>query len=277
LVGKSGSGKTSLIKTAFNALRELGHMIDTCSIYINSFTNNELFGVGDSSAKLNSLNREGLVSSTLKNFDKNSSFNFIHFVGESSAKNLFFYESLFNDDPIFLNQNNEKRLEDLHKLKLIWETDDLSNLSPAIISTSNLVYLSSSLTIWQHPIESLFQNASFLNGQSSNDSLYKKLKEELLNKLSAVKEELDLRPNSYKDVLPVEFESRVRLVISILKSLIKNNDDLTLKNVSPLVEYCVASGVSASMTLESRDLFDQWFKSAMKCYPNDKLVFGKTI
>jgi ABC-type lipoprotein export system ATPase subunit len=44
LIGKSGSGKTSLLKTATTAIAELGHFINMQSVFINSYTNEELFG-----------------------------------------------------------------------------------------------------------------------------------------------------------------------------------------------------------------------------------------
>ena len=44
LVGKSGSGKTSLLKTAISALSELGYYFDFQHVFINSYTNVELFG-----------------------------------------------------------------------------------------------------------------------------------------------------------------------------------------------------------------------------------------
>ena len=94
-------------------------------------------------------------------------------------------------------------------MKLIWETDDISNLSPAILSASNLVYLSSSLTSWEHLVEANFAN-------HTNDTNYSLLKEELLTKLALVRAEFNLKPN-YVDVLPVTFESKIRLVLSILK------------------------------------------------------------
>lgn len=93
------------------------------------------------------------------------------------------------------------------------KTDDISNLSPSVVSTSNVMYFSSSLTIWEHIIESVFQSYN-LDG----NSIYKKLKEELSNILTQVKAEFDLRqPLFYKDVLPVTFESKVRLALSIMR------------------------------------------------------------
>lgn len=118
LIGKSGCGKTSLLKTSIAALGELGHIIDSQHVYINSYTNDELFGQPHGKSN---LAKDGLISNTLRNFHKNSKINMLHIVGESSPDNFYFYESLFNNDFLFLNQNNEKTFNDLNKLKLIWE------------------------------------------------------------------------------------------------------------------------------------------------------------
>lgn len=187
----------------------MGLTNDIQHIYINNYSNNELFGQIESKT---SVTREGLIANTLRNYDANSHLNIMHLIGECSKDNLFFYESLFNNDKIFLNQNNEKTFNDLNKLKLIWETDDLSYLSPSILTCSNLIYLGSSLTTWEHQIESVFQ---FLNVENSKN--HKKLKELLIKKISLVKKEFDTRPNMYTDVLPVTFDSKVRLSLAILR------------------------------------------------------------
>ena len=44
LVGKSGHGKTTLLKSATDALLEMGLRVDKQQIYINSYTNEQLFG-----------------------------------------------------------------------------------------------------------------------------------------------------------------------------------------------------------------------------------------
>jgi hypothetical protein len=187
----------------------MGYTNDIQHIYINSYTNSELFGQIESKA---SVTREGLVANTLRNYDVNSHLNMMHLIGECSKNNLFFYESLFNNDGVFLNQNNEKTFNSLDQLKIIWETDDLSHLSPSILTSSNLIYLGSSLTTWEHLIESVFQQ---LNVENSKN--HKKLKELLVKKISMVKKEFDSKPSVYADVLPVTFDSKVRLALAILR------------------------------------------------------------
>ena len=88
----------------------------------------------------------------------------------------------------------------------------MSNLSPSILSTSNLIYLSDSLVIWEHVIESVFQSLTY--GSLNNIS---KLKKELLTKLQTIKNEFELNRKIYSDVLPVSFESKVRLVLSVIR------------------------------------------------------------
>ena len=187
----------------------MGYINDIQHVFINSYTNSELFGQAETKS---SMTREGLIANTLRNYDINSTFNLLHLVGECSPDYFFFYESLFNNDDFFLNQNNEKTFNNLEKLKIIWETCDLSNLSPSIISNSNVIYLSSSLTTWEHQIESVFQ---LFNVETSKN--HKRLKEMLVKKISIVKKEFDSKPNAYSDVLPVTFESKVRLVLSIMR------------------------------------------------------------
>lgn len=92
----------------------------------------------------------------------------------------------------------------------LFKTDDISNLSPAIISSSNLIYLSTSLTAWEHVVESIF-------AQFSSNEDYVELKQEFLKKLTLIKAEFTLKPLNYADVLPVTFESKIKLVLAILR------------------------------------------------------------
>jgi len=50
-----------------------------------------------------------------------------------------------------------------------------------------------------------------------SSSSYKKLKEEFVDKLALIKQELDSNANKYNDVVPVMFEPKVRLSLSILR------------------------------------------------------------
>lgn len=68
-----------MVKTAINALSELGYLVNMQQIYINCYTNNELFGQIDT--KTGTMH-EGLISNTLRSFNKNVQFNIINFVGE---------------------------------------------------------------------------------------------------------------------------------------------------------------------------------------------------
>lgn len=65
---------------------------------------------------------------------------------------------------------------------------------------------------WEHLIESTFQSMAY-----GSQSSLSKLKIELISQLRLVKSEIALNSNFYSDVLPVTFESKVRLVLSILK------------------------------------------------------------
>jgi hypothetical protein len=122
---------------------------------------------------------------------------------------MYLYESLFNNDLMFLNHNSEKTNLN-SSLRLIWETEDISNLSPAILSSSNLTYLSTSLTSWEHVVESVFI-------KNMNDSNFGQLKLEFMKKLAIIKTEFNLKPLNYADVIPVTFESKTKLILSIMR------------------------------------------------------------
>ena len=95
------------------------------------------------------------------------------------------------------------------------QTDDLAHISPAIIATSNLIYVEDSLISWRNIVETFFQ---FFDNENMNKN---KLKKELVLKLELIEKELYnnncKKSIIYVDLLPVSFESKIRLVLSILK------------------------------------------------------------
>ena len=88
----------------------------------------------------------------------------------------------------------------------------MANLSPSLIANSSIFFLNYSLTLWEHIAESTFQQLN-----KDGNAVYKGMKEELVKNLHLVKAELDSKLDMYKDMLPVSFESKVRLCLSILK------------------------------------------------------------
>jgi hypothetical protein len=141
-------------------------------------------------------------------------------------------------------------------------------LSPGIIATSNLIYLDHAVVTWEHFIISTFMTLN----NSDNRCHYKNLRAELVQKLKLVKAEFDSRPEVYQDVVTVTFDSKVRLVLSILKNILKNNNRLEESDITGITEYCVSSGVSAAMNLVSREAFDEFIKVAFITYPKEATV-----
>lgn len=54
--------------------------------------------------------------------------------------------------------------------------------------------------------------------------------------------------------------------------MIKNNDRWDEVDILGIVEYCIASGLSASMTIQSKELFNDWIISILEKYPNEGTV-----
>ena len=54
--------------------------------------------------------------------------------------------------------------------------------------------------------------------------------------------------------------------------MVRNKDRWEDRDLSSIAEYCVFSGVTASMSLEARETFNTWAKSVSKCYPREGTV-----
>jgi hypothetical protein len=261
LIGESGCGKSSLIKTALYGLRQLSYRIDIQHCHINAYTNSQLFGDQSNFS-------DGIISNTIKNFANDSHYNILHLIGEedagSSSELFTFYEALFSDESFFFNHNNYKKKYS-RPLKIIWESDNISKLSPAVISGSNIVYLDFSLVLWQHLIEVAFE--PFI--KNNRNEIFLKLKTQFIKLLETIKKEFDSNQFDYINIVPVTFESKVRLSLSILKNLMKINDRWSDEDIIPISEYCIVSGMSAAMCERSRELFNYWIISKLKSYPKE--------
>jgi hypothetical protein len=94
----------------------------------------------------------------------------------------------------------------------------MSNLSPSIVTLSNVIYLNGPLIKWNSIVETSFQN------YPENISLYKNLRNETVKILTIIQSEYLTNPNTYTTVLPVSFESKVKFMMSIMKvSIIHKN------------------------------------------------------
>jgi len=54
--------------------------------------------------------------------------------------------------------------------------------------------------------------------------------------------------------------------------MIKNNDNWSDVDSTAIADYCIANAISAAMTLESRELFNEFARTVLKSYPADGLV-----
>ena len=56
--------------------------------------------------------------------------------------------------------------------------------------------------------------------------------------------------------------------------MLKSNDETKWNedDITPIVEYCVTSGVSASLNQKSKELFNEWIKPVLKVYPKEGTV-----
>ena len=54
--------------------------------------------------------------------------------------------------------------------------------------------------------------------------------------------------------------------------MIKNNDRWDESDLSQIAEYCVTSGMSASMSQHGREIFNEWVKTILEKYPSDGTV-----
>ena len=87
----------------------------------------------------------------------------------------------------------------------------MSNLSPSIVTLSNVIYVNGPLVKWNSMVETCFQS------YPDNTSLYKNLRNETIKILIIIQSEYHSNPNKYTTVLPVTFESKVKFMMSIMK------------------------------------------------------------
>ena len=56
--------------------------------------------------------------------------------------------------------------------------------------------------------------------------------------------------------------------------MLKNNDRWEENDIKPIVEYCITSGITASMTQEGKEMFNSWALETFETYPKDGIVIS---
>jgi hypothetical protein len=54
--------------------------------------------------------------------------------------------------------------------------------------------------------------------------------------------------------------------------MLKNNNKWDETDINAIAEYCVSSGMSASMDLNSKKVFDEYLRSKFETYPTEGTV-----
>ncbi len=266
LLGNSSTGKTSSLKVAVNALQELKQQVNFKHLYINSMNLDDVFGTTSSTDTVLKLSKDGMLPNIIKDFQNKNKINILNIVGECTPQKAYLFESLFNDSLMFYGPNNEKITRDLLSFRLIWETDEISHLSPQLLTKSYIIYYTQPLMTTQSYFESNFQI-------DSDSPIISEIRKKSLEYIGAFEQELSANSKLFENAIPIGFLSQIQFMITVLISLIKNNQNLVEEDVLPIVEYSAVTGFTASLDEKSRLFFNEWWKSKSNVYPTDGTVF----
>lgn len=130
---------------------------------------------------------------------------------------------------------------------------------------SQIVFFENPLLSWKFFIGAAFKSFP-------DTLLHENLRETIERYLCVIEKFYIFNKEHLKDTIPVSFESKVRFMVTFLRSLIKNNDDWDENDINAIVEYSIVTTFSAAMKLSSKRYFNELWRENWRTYPRELSV-----
>ncbi|CAF0810777.1 unnamed protein product, partial [Didymodactylos carnosus] len=288
VVGKSEYGKSACIKTLSKAMNYINGKIHYHQIMIQLWSEKELFSSynndtglwhrGLLSCLLNSTRSTSLNQNQSKHEQHTNKLNsgetetlLIHMDG-IDVDNSNMMEHFFVENKLECPNGDRTRKE--YGTKLFWELEDISNLSPRILTSVILLHFDQSTVTWRDHILAAFSNSSSLS--LIDQDLLKNISQtciEYANRIytSQEYETIISSQNTNPDQLDISFESKIAMVVTLLKGFIKN-ERCSKIDVRSITEFCLLWTFVVNMDQSCRPEFDNWWRVTFRNIPKEKLI-----
>ena len=236
IVGKSQYGKSFLIKTFIEARSH----VNPEQIYHHLML--QLWSIDDLFSKYNPLKgvfEDGILTNLVNDRKEDV---YLHLDG-------FNLPDLSSIENFLLNVDN---------CHVIWELENLNELSPLFLSSCVMIDINEPIWTWRDLIQS---NISKENRQD----LIEDLEKILLDYIG----KLELYPIKDKSTINVSFLSKIEMSLSLLKSSIKN-EKCHLIDLRSLVEYTLYWSFISHIDPQTKKQFENWWRQTFDNIPKEK-------
>jgi dynein heavy chain len=170
LVGRAGSGKTTIANTLTDAMSSLGNQHKICRLNPKSITGQQMYGV------MNPVTGEwtqGVFSAIWSRYN-NRTLKHNTWITCDGPVDAIWIENLNTvlDDNKILTLANSDRIPMTENTKMVFEVENLDNASPATVSRCGIVYVSETDLDWEPLIETWIRDRQeekkFCNPEEGN-------------------------------------------------------------------------------------------------------------
>jgi dynein heavy chain len=284
LVGRTNSGKSTVYKVLQKALNLLNAELPTKFSKVNTYALNpksismtELYGYFDSTEDKSHIGVFSYLMDFLCNQNETSDQKWIVFDGPIDTKWIESMNSLLDDNKILtLLDGNRINLHPL--VSLIFETEDLTQASPATVSRCGMVYMDIDRLEWDSlRLRWLLQKEMSGYDEESLDTI-----EDLFDKWVTPIFNAKAR-GILKDVVPCHENHLVSTLLRLLDAFIikENNVNFETKSTDEMFwikyekwfTYCVIWSIGAAIHEDYRKEFDKLIRGIEDVFPLSQTVY----
>ncbi|KAH0792655.1 Dynein heavy chain family protein [Histomonas meleagridis] len=220
ILGNSGSGKTSIIKTLVKSLCEFNGPHKLIKMNPKAITSSQMFGILDPSS--NDWT-DGIFSALWRIACKKTNENvWIELDGPVDAIWIENLNSVLDDNKTLTLANGD-RLPMPNTVKLLFEVSSLDNASPATVSRAGMIYVPAHILGWKPLAQAWIQRIKKnIIGQKEEIEILMKEYPNLINSLEKV---FNFIPKNLQFIMKTSEVQIITTLLDLFESLITNKDD----------------------------------------------------
>ena len=273
VVGPTGGGKTVVLETLAKAQTMMGNPTKLYVINPKAQSVNELYGILDPNTRDWT---DGLLSCVFRDINKPSDkkdLKYIVFDGDVDTVWVENMNSVMDDNKLLTLPNGERIRLQKH-CSLLFEVSDLKQASPATVSRCGMVYLDPKNLGNRVVFEKWLVTRTKLEGEILR-SLYDKYIPPAIDYIFEGVQK-DVVTQKLQTIIPVTPIGMVKQLCSMLTVLLTREDIVEARIIECIFIFSVVWSLGASLTEESRVLFDIFLKriSDWHIIENPEMIAG---
>ncbi|XP_071959570.1 uncharacterized protein [Antedon mediterranea] len=275
VVGPAGCGKSECIKTLIGTQRGLGHVVSVQRLYSQAVEPQEFLGFYDNNGEwsdglFSTLFRKHCLVCDVDFVNNKPQIKLIHLDGQVDASQMEVFGSIFHNDGSLVLANNE-RIHIPHHVRILWELDSLTHISPAVLSRIGLLSMDKSDVSWRLYLHRWIQNQS----EGDQKLLYTLTDRYIGSVIDYMSEatrpalipggKLNAQPK-LKRMIDVGDMNMVMTFCNLLEVLVAQNSQLSELQYENYFNFAAIWAFGGTLDDKSRTMFSTWWRSTFQQY-----------